>query len=150
MAAPHPVDGGPEEPLGRLVCEARLPLWARVVIPLFMAVFVSLPSAWILARRWPEMGWIALGAFAIGAGLGPFAVLDAANRWVRFYEHGLASQDLFGRSRSVRYRDVSFAWQDRQMRIHLKKGRAVVIPKWEGDFDRIQEIVSTRRPDSDH
>lgn len=129
--------------LGALIYEARLPLWLRMVVTGVLGPLVVL-SADILIRRWTELDWIGLASFMFCAALLPFGIVDAWVRRVRFFDHGVVVRDWIFRTRAVEYSEVTSIDRGQSLRLLVSKRASINIPKWEGDFDLIEDILKER------
>lgn len=126
-----------------MIYEARLPLWLRIAVTGILGPVVT-ASADILIRRWTELDWIAWASFMFCTAVFPLGIVDAWVRRVRFFDHGVVVRNWIFRTRTVKYSEVTYVYRDQSLRLRVSKGASINIPKWEGDFDLIENILKER------
>jgi len=148
FAEPVEVEQPRNSELGAMIYEARLPWWMRIVFTVVLLP-LGVVSAIILIRRWADLDWIAGAAFLFCALVLPFAIADGLVRRVRFYDHGLVTRNWAFQTRALRYSDVASVGRDQSLRIQVSQGAPIKIPKWEADFDFIEDVLEQRRASGD-
>ena len=139
----------PPRPTARILHQTGADGISRAIrrVSLFGCIIISGFLVWTLLHYWNELSTGDRVRFGLTIVIFCYGIANQLFYYVRFTESGIEQRTSFGRIRSYRYENLeSFQLTNSGIRINIRGGKKLTIKRFEGNRDKITEILESRPP----